>query len=66
MNYGPGRVILNKGIFQEFFDKIEGDSFDVTTAANVFHELVNKEKKLDVITSPRPFFRWLTTRCFPW
>ncbi|MDO7786895.1 FAD-dependent oxidoreductase, partial [Desulforamulus aquiferis] len=43
MNYGPGRVILNKGIFQEFFDKIEGDSFDVTTAANVFHEMVNKE-----------------------
>lgn len=49
MNYGPGKEILNKGIFQEFFDKIEGDSFDVTTAANVFHQMVNKEKNLDVI-----------------
>lgn len=48
MNYGPDRKILNKGIFEEFFHQIEGDSFDVTTAANVFHRMVNDEKNLDV------------------
>ncbi|GAB6179364.1 FAD-dependent oxidoreductase [Desulfotomaculum defluvii] len=49
MNYGPGKVILNKGIFQEFFNQIEGDSFDVTTATSVFHQMVNQEKNLDVL-----------------
>lgn len=41
--------VLNKGIFQEFYDKIEGTSFDVTTAANVFYDLVKKEKNIDVL-----------------
>ncbi len=56
MNYGPGRVILNKGIFQEFFDQIEGDSFDVITAANVFHQMVNNEANLDVLMSARAIY----------
>ncbi|GAB6179359.1 FAD-dependent oxidoreductase [Desulfotomaculum defluvii] len=49
MNYGPGKIILNKGIFQEFFDQIEGDSFDVNTATSVFHQMVNQEKNLEVL-----------------
>ncbi|SHK77751.1 FAD dependent oxidoreductase [Desulforamulus aeronauticus DSM 10349] len=56
MNYGPGRVILNKGIFQEFFDQIEGDSFDVTTAANVFHQMVNSESNLDVLVNAQAIY----------
>lgn len=41
--------VLNKGIFQEFYNGIEGTSFDVTTAANVFNGLVAKEKNIDVL-----------------
>ncbi|MCL5289896.1 MAG: FAD-dependent oxidoreductase [Bacillota bacterium] len=51
MNYGPGKELLNKGIFQEFLSGVEGDSFDVLTAANVFHQMVNKEENLDVLPS---------------
>lgn len=56
MNYGPGKVILNKGIFQEFFSQIEGDSFDVVTAADVFHRMVNNEANLDVLLSAQAVY----------
>ncbi|ALS23191.1 MULTISPECIES: FAD-dependent oxidoreductase [Paenibacillus] len=55
MNYEPDkgvlhkREILNKGIFAEWYAKIEGDSFDVITAANAFNELVANEKNVDVL-----------------
>lgn len=49
MNYGPDGEILNRGIFEEFFDRVGGDSFDVNKAANVFHELVNEQENLDVL-----------------
>lgn len=55
MNYEPDkgmlhkREILNKGIFTEWYAKIEGDSFDVVTAANAFNELVAGEKNVDVL-----------------
>lgn len=50
MNYSAeGKEVLNKGIFSEWYDKIEGDSFDVTTAANAFHDLVKGEKDIDVL-----------------
>ncbi|MCR8644273.1 FAD-dependent oxidoreductase [Paenibacillus sp. N1-5-1-14] len=39
---------LNKGIFSEWYQKIEGDSFDVTTAANAFYELVKSENNIDL------------------
>ncbi|RAU93063.1 FAD-dependent oxidoreductase [Paenibacillus sp. YN15] len=45
----PKPNVLNKGIFQEFYNGIEGTSFDVTTAANVFNRLVAKEKHIDVL-----------------
>lgn len=46
----PGKhSFLNKGIFQEWYDRVEGTSFDVTTAANAFRDLVAKEKNVDVL-----------------
>ncbi|CAG7631564.1 hypothetical protein PAESOLCIP111_03311 [Paenibacillus solanacearum] len=54
-NYEPDkgplykREILNKGIFTEWYNKVEGDSFDVVTAANVFKELVAQQKNIDVL-----------------
>lgn len=46
----PGKhTFLNKGIFQEWYDKTEGTSFDVVTAANAFYELVKKEKNIDLV-----------------
>ncbi len=53
MNYGPDGEILNKGIFLEFFNQIEGDSFDVATALNVFNKLVEAEPKLDVLLNAK-------------
>jgi len=55
MNYEPSKglldkhEIMNKGIFTEWYGKIEGDSFDVTTAANAFNEMVSKEKNIDLL-----------------
>lgn len=40
--------ILNKGLFSEWFKQIEGDSFDVTSAANAFYNMVKKEKNIDL------------------
>lgn len=55
MNYAPdrgllqSREILNQGLFTEWYAKIEGDSFDVTTAANAFNDMVAKESNIDVV-----------------
>ncbi|PZE19462.1 FAD-dependent oxidoreductase [Paenibacillus xerothermodurans] len=54
MNYEPAsgllhNEIMNKGIFTEWYAKIEGDSFDVTTAANAFYDMVAKEKNIDLL-----------------
>ncbi|REK75624.1 FAD-dependent oxidoreductase [Paenibacillus paeoniae] len=49
MNRMPdGKDYYNKGLFKEWFDLIEGDSFDITTAANAFHQLVEAEKLIEV------------------
>lgn len=55
MNYGPNGEILNRGIFEEFYRQVGGDSFDVQAAVNVFHNMVNAEKKLDVLMSVENF-----------
>lgn len=55
-NYSPDRTLLpgqppkllNKGLFEEWYKQVEGDSFDVVTAANAFNKLVSAEKNLDV------------------
>lgn len=52
MNIEPGgwsKQPMNKGIFSEWFGKIEGDSFDVVTAANAFNRMVAAEKNIDVL-----------------
>jgi hypothetical protein len=50
MNRTPDqRGVLNKGIFSEWFSQIEGDSFDVITAANAFYGMVKKEKNIDLL-----------------
>ena len=40
---------LNKGLFGEWYEQMEGDSFDVTTAAAVFHRMVKAEPNIDVL-----------------
>lgn len=46
---GSKPAVHNKGIFQEWFDRVEGTSFDITTGTNAFHELVAKEQNLEVV-----------------
>jgi hypothetical protein len=47
----PGQkpAVLNKGIFSEWFNNVEGTTFDVVTGANAFYELVRKEKNIDLL-----------------
>jgi hypothetical protein len=56
MNYTPEQPMLggkhsffNKGLFAEWYNQVEGDSFDVITAANAFNEMVKKEKNIDLL-----------------
>jgi hypothetical protein len=56
LNYSPdqpklsGKLnFLNKGIFQEWYDRIEGTSFDVHTAANAFYEMIKEEPNIDLL-----------------
>jgi len=44
-----GRVFLNEGIFQEWYDRLEGYAFDTTTAANAFYEMVRNEPNIDLL-----------------
>ncbi|MDQ6419464.1 FAD-dependent oxidoreductase [Paenibacillus sp. LHD-117] len=60
LNYSPeqpklsGKLnFLNKGIFQEWYDRIEGTSFDVNTAANAFYEMVKDEPNIDLMMKVR-------------
>lgn len=41
MNYGPRGELLTRGIFSEFFKQVEGHSFDIRTAENVFNQLIS-------------------------
>ncbi len=53
MNYGPDGKILNKGVFEEFFTMVGGQSFDVGRAQQVFNLLVNREQRLDILLGVR-------------
>jgi len=44
---------LNKGLFQEWYDQIEGTSFDVVTAANAFNRMVSAEPNIEVLMKVR-------------
>ncbi|MFD0588943.1 FAD-dependent oxidoreductase [Paenibacillus sp. GCM10027627] len=56
LNYSPAKSLvpgkhafLNKGIFQEWYDELEGTSIDVQTAAAQFHRLVEAEPNIDLL-----------------
>ncbi|WP_168121351.1 FAD-dependent oxidoreductase [Paenibacillus sp. HB172176] len=60
LNYSPVQSalsgkhnFLNKGIFQEFYDLLEGTSFDVNTAANALYEMVKAEPNIDLLMNVR-------------
>lgn len=49
MNRTPDhKSYYNKGLFKEWFDQVEGDSFDIVTAANAFHSMVEAEENIEV------------------
>lgn len=49
MNYDANKQVLNKGLFSEWYGMVEGDSFDVNTAANAFYKLASSEKNIDLL-----------------
>lgn len=56
LNYSPKKSsvpgkhnFLNKGIFQEWYNQIEGTSFDTNTAANAFYRMVKAEPNIDLL-----------------
>jgi FAD dependent oxidoreductase len=51
-NFGR-RKLLNGGIFKEWYGQVEGDSFDVHTAANAFYNLVRGEPNIDLSMKAR-------------
>ncbi|QOR35567.1 FAD-dependent oxidoreductase [Clostridium sp. 'deep sea'] len=49
MNYNKDSdVLLTQGIFKEFYDRIEGISFNVKTATDVFNNMIKNEPNLDL------------------
>lgn len=51
MNYGPGGVLLTQGLFQDFFQAMGGDSFDVQEGERYFSSLIEEEENLTFIRS---------------
>lgn len=51
--YSPDGSILNRGIFSEWYAMVEGDSFDVNTAAAAFQKMVSAEPNIDVLMPVR-------------
>ncbi|GKU76980.1 hypothetical protein L3i20_v213770 [Paenibacillus sp. L3-i20] len=56
LNYSPKKSLipgkhnfLNKGIFQQWYDQIEGTSFDTNSAANAFYRMVEAEPRIDLL-----------------
>lgn len=41
--------VLNKGIFLEWYDQLEGNAFDIATAANALYAMVKKEPNIDLL-----------------
>ncbi|QMV42593.1 FAD-dependent oxidoreductase [Cohnella cholangitidis] len=46
-------IYLNKGLFQEWYEGIQGTSFDVNHAANLFHRMVADEPNIDLLLKAR-------------
>ncbi len=45
----PNGEIVNKGIFMEWFKKIEGDSFQIETSKEAFEDLLYRERNLAIL-----------------
>ncbi|MBD2846724.1 FAD-dependent oxidoreductase [Paenibacillus sp. IB182496] len=48
-----GPRLLNGGIFEEWYAKVEGSSFDTISAANAFYEMVQNEPNIDLLMHVR-------------
>lgn len=46
LNRGPDWQLLNGGLFEEWYRRVEGDSFDVSTASRAFAALVGAERNI--------------------
>lgn len=53
MNYGPRGELLTRGVFEEFFKKIDGDSFDVAQAKKAFHQMVEGEQNITLLLNTK-------------
>jgi len=51
MNYNPEGKIVTRGIFAEFYQQLEGTSFNTGTAEAVFREMIAAEANLDWVDS---------------
>ncbi len=51
MNYNPEGKIITQGIFTEFYDQLEGTSFNTETAETVFRNMIDEEENLDWVSS---------------
>lgn len=56
LNYSPKKtnasgnhLFLNEGLFREWYDQVEGTSFDTNTAANAFYKMVKNEPNIDLL-----------------
>ncbi|NLX90299.1 MAG: FAD-dependent oxidoreductase [Firmicutes bacterium] len=53
MNYDPAGNLLTLGIFQEFFQQLEGVSFDVVTARTALEKMLAAEKNVQLLLGQR-------------
>lgn len=51
MNYGPAGQLLTRGVFEEFYRRMGGTSFDVGLANQVFKSMLDAEKNICVLYS---------------
>ncbi|SMB92785.1 FAD dependent oxidoreductase [Desulfonispora thiosulfatigenes DSM 11270] len=48
MNHAKDGTLLTQGIFEEFYDKVGGNAFDIEKAKSVFNEMISHEKSIVV------------------
>ena len=48
MNHAKDGTLLTQGIFEEFYDKVGGNAFDIEKAKDVFNEMIAEEESIIV------------------
>lgn len=48
MNHAKDGTLLTQGIFEEFYDKVGGNAFDIEKAKRVFNEMIAEEENIVV------------------